>query len=151
MVSCKQVERLIIKHTNRSRRKRGLHSLRTNRGLMGVAKGHSHKMAKKGHIWHGKGVRVAQHAFTTKTFWDFLSSLFMGGQSGENVGLMPLGRVRGLKGVIRTGKDVALAQHNAWMRSAGHKNNILNSNFTHIGVGVCKRGNRFYCTQLFYG
>lgn len=35
----------------------------------------------------------------------------------------------------------------AWMNSAGHRANILNSGFTHIGVGYVESGN--YWTQQF--
>ena len=36
---------------------------------------------------------------------------------------------------------------NAWMNSSGHRANILNKAFTHIGVGYVKDGN--YWTQMF--
>ena len=36
---------------------------------------------------------------------------------------------------------------NAWMNSPGHRANILNSAYTHIGVGYVKDGN--YWTQMF--
>ena len=36
---------------------------------------------------------------------------------------------------------------NAWMNSPGHRANILNSSYTHIGVGYVKDGN--YWTQMF--
>lgn len=35
----------------------------------------------------------------------------------------------------------------AWMNSAGHRANILNNGFTHIGVGYVENGN--YWTQQF--
>ena len=35
----------------------------------------------------------------------------------------------------------------AWMNSSGHRANILNASYTHIGVGYCERGN--YGTQMF--
>ena len=35
----------------------------------------------------------------------------------------------------------------AWMNSSGHKKNILNSSYTHIGVGHVKSGN--FWTQMF--
>lgn len=35
----------------------------------------------------------------------------------------------------------------AWMNSPGHRANLLNANFTHIGVGYVKTGN--YWTQQF--
>lgn len=38
---------------------------------------------------------------------------------------------------------------NAWMNSPGHKANILNSSYTHIGVGYVASGNHW--TQMFVG
>lgn len=37
-----------------------------------------------------------------------------------------------------------------WMNSQGHRENILSSNFTSIGVGVYKIGNTYYATQEFH-
>jgi len=34
-----------------------------------------------------------------------------------------------------------------WMNSTGHRKNIMNANFTHIGIGHVARGN--YWTQMF--
>ena len=46
----------------------------------------------------------------------------------------------------RTPQDVV----NGWMNSAGHRANILNSNFKKIGIGVHQAGNgTIYWTQLF--
>lgn len=38
---------------------------------------------------------------------------------------------------------------NGWLNSEGHRANILNSSFTHIGVGYVASGN--YWTQMFIG
>ncbi|BDG35019.1 CAP domain-containing protein [Saccharococcus caldoxylosilyticus] len=44
------------------------------------------------------------------------------------------------------GENIAAGQRtpqevvNAWMNSPGHRANILNKNFTHIGVGYAKGG-----------
>ena len=38
---------------------------------------------------------------------------------------------------------------NSWMNSSGHRANILNANYTHIGVGYVAGGN--YWTQMFIG
>lgn len=38
---------------------------------------------------------------------------------------------------------------NAWMNSSGHRANILNPSFTHIGVGFAANGR--YWTQMFIG
>jgi uncharacterized YkwD family protein len=42
--------------------------------------------------------------------------------------------------------------HNAWMNSEGHKKNILNPDFTEIGIGLYPKGNGSYAyTQMFIG
>ncbi|GHV41278.1 hypothetical protein FACS1894187_22890 [Synergistales bacterium] len=38
-----------------------------------------------------------------------------------------------------------------WMKSQGHRDNILNRNYTHIGVGVYQSGGKTYFVQLFVG
>lgn len=44
------------------------------------------------------------------------------------------------------------AAHNAWMNSEGHKRNILNPDFTELGVGLYPKGNGSYAyTQMFIG
>ncbi|MER2260756.1 MAG: SafA/ExsA family spore coat assembly protein [Psychrobacillus sp.] len=48
---------------------------------------------------------------------------------------------------IAQGQTTAKAVVNAWMNSEGHRANILNKNYTHIGVGYVKDGN--YWTQMF--
>ncbi|RTQ96595.1 SafA/ExsA family spore coat assembly protein [Lysinibacillus telephonicus] len=48
---------------------------------------------------------------------------------------------------IAQGQRTAQEVVNAWMNSAGHRANILNSNYTHIGVGYVADGN--YWTQMF--
>lgn len=51
------------------------------------------------------------------------------------------------------GENIAVGQRspeevvNAWMNSEGHRKNILNSNYTHIGVGYSSNGH--YWTQHF--
>lgn len=37
----------------------------------------------------------------------------------------------------------------AWMRSVGHRENILRPDFTDTGVGVCRDGTTYYFTQVF--
>lgn len=50
---------------------------------------------------------------------------------------------------IARGQKTPAAVVNAWMNSSGHRANILNSSFTHIGVGYVASGN--YWTQMFIG
>ena len=48
---------------------------------------------------------------------------------------------------IARGYATPQAVVNAWMNSSGHRANILNANFNHIGVGYVAGGN--YWTQMF--
>lgn len=50
---------------------------------------------------------------------------------------------------IARGQATPQAVVNAWMNSSGHRANILNSAFTHIGVGYVADGK--YWTQMFIG
>lgn len=55
----------------------------------------------------------------------------------------------------RAGENIAMGQTSAaevvedWMNSPGHRENIMNPDFTHIGVGVYSKGNRMYWAQMF--
>ena len=50
---------------------------------------------------------------------------------------------------IAKGYSTPKAVVDAWMKSPGHRANILNSSYTHIGVGFVSSGN--YWTQMFVG
>ena len=50
---------------------------------------------------------------------------------------------------IATGYATPDAVVTAWMNSAGHRANILSSNFTRMGIGYVEDGN--YWTQWFIG
>lgn len=56
------------------------------------------------------------------------------------------------------GENIAMGQRtpaevmNSWMNSEGHRKNILNPNFTELGVGIAKASNgQLYWTQMFIG
>ncbi|WP_250675189.1 CAP domain-containing protein [Paraclostridium ghonii] len=55
------------------------------------------------------------------------------------------------------GENIAMGQKtpqevmNAWMNSEGHRKNILNPNFTELGVGIASNGSSLYWTQMFIG
>ena len=50
---------------------------------------------------------------------------------------------------IARGYATPQAVVNGWMNSSGHRANILNANYTHIGVGYVSGGNHW--TQMFIG
>ncbi len=47
------------------------------------------------------------------------------------------------------GSDLATRAHDAFMKSSGHKANILRPTFHHVGVGVAKGANGWYLVQNF--
>jgi len=146
MASCSKIERYILKYVNKSRRKRGRNSLENNRGLKSVARNHSRHMAKKGKIWHGKGVHIAKENIShRKGFWGFIESLFSSysySSGGENVAMTSSGK---------SSENIARSFHKMWMKSLGHKRNILDPKFSLIGIGVKKSRKGYFATELFYG
>lgn len=61
-------------------------------------------------------------------------------------------------GFRRWGENIAISSSNgevvmnSWMNSAGHRANILNGSFTHIGIGAQQSiDGRWYWTQMFGG
>ena len=58
---------------------------------------------------------------------------------------------------VYSAENIAAGQKNAnevmksWMNSSGHKKNILNSDYTKIGVGCVKSGGKYYWVQVFMG
>jgi len=150
-INCNSIEKLLLAYANKARRKNGLSQLKMDSGLRVTARMHSKKMAASGKIWHGNDVHIANQKIRPKGILDSILCFFHHGTSGENVGLMPLGRVKGFKKTISSARDIALAQHKSWMRSSGHRKNILTGGFSLAGMGVVRKGHKFFCTQLFYG
>ena len=165
--SYRNIEKQIFLYVNQSRKKDGLSMLKPDSGLIYLARRHSSVMAKRRSIWHGKNVHVARNYVSTSLlsilkvicyplaiFFPPLWIIFYFGEkgmSGENVAMMPKGRVKGFRGEIHSDRDLAKALHRTWMNSHGHRKNILTSGFKKVGIGVKRSGNTFYATELFYG
>lgn len=122
-----QFEQEVIELTNAERSKHGLAPLQADEELSNVARDKSKDMLANNYFDH-----------TSPTYgspFDMMRSYGVTYQSaGENIA----------KGQ-RTPQEVVTA----WMNSQGHRENILNGNYTHIGVGHVEQGN--YWTQMFIG
>ncbi|HLR14238.1 MAG TPA: CAP domain-containing protein [Bacillota bacterium] len=122
-----QFEQEVIELTNVERSKQGLAPLQADVELSNVARDKSKDMLANNYFDH-----------TSPTYgspFDMMRSYGVTYQSaGENIA----------KGQ-RTPQEVVTA----WMNSQGHRENILNGNYTHIGVGYVEQGN--YWTQMFIG
>ena len=64
-----------------------------------------------------------------------------GGPYGENIAW--------IGGTSLTAKQAAARFQDMWWNSQGHKANMLNSSYTHLGVGLFKNGRGWYATHVF--
>lgn len=122
-----QFEQEVVDLTNDERSKQGLQPLEADVELSVVARDKSQDMQNQNYFDH-----------TSPTYgspFDMMGAYGISYQAaGENI-------ARG-----QTSPEEVV---NGWMNSQGHRENILNGDFTHIGVGFVEQGN--YWTQMFIG
>lgn len=117
----------VIELTNKEREKHGLRPFSHDRALSKVAKEKSVDMRKNNYFDHNSPVYGSP--------FDMMKSFGITYQAaGENIAM---------------GQQTPDEVVKAWMNSPGHRANILNEQFTHIGVGFDENGN--YWTQQFIG
>jgi uncharacterized protein YkwD len=121
-------EKTVLELTNKSRAEQKLPPLTINALLTDAARRHSENMAIKGemkHILDGKNpaqrIKEAGYKYT---------------YAGENIAM---------------GENTPVPQiFEAWMKSQGHRANILNSDYREIGIGIARDDKgRIYYTQAF--
>ncbi|MBT2641649.1 sporulation protein [Bacillus sp. ISL-41] len=120
-------EQKVVELTNQERAKNGLKPLALDTELSKVAREKSRDMQNKGYFSHTSPTYGSPFDMMKKFGISYRSA-------GENIAMGQ-----------RTPEEVV----NAWMNSSGHRANILNSSYTHIGVGHIATGN--YWTQMFIG
>lgn len=119
---------------NIERAKNGLPTLSTDERLASIARAHSLDMLANNYFSH-----------TNKSGCDPACRLRNAGYAWTNYGE----NIYMEWGYGRTLPEYAAAAVASWMKSAGHRANILGTRFTVGGVGVAKSGTRLYFTQLF--
>jgi uncharacterized protein YkwD len=120
-------EKGVLQQTNAQRKAAGLPELVPNAKLFQAARDHSANMAKQGRMSHVLDGRThVDRAAAAGYPYSYL---------GENIAWNQ--------------RDPAEVVE-CWMRSAGHRANILSRTYTEIGLGVAvnERGERFW-TQVF--
>ena len=120
----------VLKLVNAERAKQGLKPLTLNTKLSNVATLKSQDMINKNYFSH-----------TSPTYGSPFDMMKQFGityrAAGEN---------------IAKGQKSPQQVMNSWMNSSGHRANILNSNYTELGVGIAKSSNgTIYWTQMFIG
>ncbi|PEL20545.1 CAP domain-containing protein [Bacillus wiedmannii] len=123
--SLSEFEQRVVELTNTERAKQGLPALKIDTELSKVARVKSEDMQKNNYFDHNSPTYGSPFDMMKKFGISYTSA-------GENI-------AQGQ----RTPEEVV----QAWMNSAGHRANILNNGFTHIGVGYVESGN--YWTQQF--
>ncbi|ORY01524.1 SCP-domain-containing protein [Basidiobolus meristosporus CBS 931.73] len=116
--------KMMLRLVNKQRRLNGQAPLRLDNRLIRAAQKHSDYQARVGQMTHNEpGRPMATRISKTGFKWTAL---------GENVA-MGYGSI---EAVMR-----------GWMNSPGHRSNILNPHYTHMGSGYAAKGN--YWTQDF--
>lgn len=115
----------VVRLVNIEREKAGLGPLVPNWELARVARYKSEDMKNKGYFSHTSPTYGSPFQMMRSFGISFRSA-------GEN---------------IARGQTTPAAVVKAWMSSNGHRANILNPSFTHIGVGYVQSGH--YWTQMF--
>lgn len=120
-------EQKVVDLTNQERAKNGAPALKVDAALSKMASDKSQDMATNNYFSH-----------TSPTYGSPFDMMKQYGityrYAGENIAMGQ-----------KTPEEVV----QAWMNSEGHRKNMLNPNFTHIGVGYVSQGN--YWTQEFIG
>lgn len=120
-------EKQVVELVNKERASKGLSPLTLNTELSRVARIKSEDMRDNGYFSHNSP--------TYGSPFDMMKSFGISYRTaGENIAM---------------GQQSPEAVVTAWMNSDGHRANILNANFTQIGVGYAVNGN--YWTQMFIG
>ncbi len=120
-------EKEVVRLVNEKRAENGLKALTYDWELSRVARYKSEDMKDNGYFSHTSPVYGSPFQMMKSFGISYRSA-------GEN---------------IAKGQASPAAVVNAWMSSSGHRANILNSSFTHIGVGYVADGR--YWTQMFIG
>lgn len=123
--SASEFEKQVVELTNAERTKAGLAPLQIDNAVMASAHAKSADMAKNNYFSH-----------TSPTYGSPFDQMKAAGISYRSAGEN-----------IAQGQQTPEQVVQAWMNSEGHRANILNSSFTHIGVGYVADGN--YWTQQF--
>jgi uncharacterized YkwD family protein/spore coat assembly protein SafA len=126
----KRIEHDVVELTNQERAKYGLAPLRPDWQTARVARHKSQDMRDRRYFSHTSPTYGSPFQMMRAYNISFRSA-------GENIAMGQ-----------KTPREVV----QGWMNSEGHRKNILNPNFTHIGVGYAEGGTgRYYWTQMFIG
>lgn len=131
----KNLENAVFRRFNQVRKQHGLKPLKEENNLARIAASHSCDMLKKDYFNH-----VSPSGATPKMriLNQHPAKIYAW---GENIFTS--------SGFQITNRNMARKMLEAWMKSPGHRENILRKNFTHTGVGICRASDEIRATQAF--
>ncbi len=131
--SVADIAALLAAQANDARRANGLAALNSSRKLTSSALTHANTMLRTGQFSHSAGgTTLTSRVKATGYRYRRVS---------ENIAW--------LSRRAASEQDLARAFHDMWMKSAGHRKNILDRSVTEIGVGIARAGAKVFAVQVF--
>jgi uncharacterized protein YkwD len=138
----KELERRIFQLTNEARRKNRLSALDWDQDLAVQARAKSDDMLKNNYFSHtspeGKTLKdrfQEEKPASIRNISRIGENIYMGARLDYTIDI----------------KTQARLIVDGWMTSPGHRRNILDPQYTHLGVGVAAKDKMCYATQVFTG
>lgn len=125
------VEEVIFNATNAERQKAGLAPYVRNATANSYGRSKSKDMLDNNYFDHNSPTNGYISDIAKRDGWSY-------SKIGENIYTST--------GMGADGQSIV----NSWMNSQGHRENILNSGFKELGVGVVELNGKLYATQIFY-
>ena len=128
----KKIEKEILRLTNIERQKHGLKKLQMDNRLAYSARYHANDMAINDYFEHDSYYRDSNNSLKKVCgIFDRISAFANDDHTAEN---------------ISAGRSTAKATVDSWMNSTGHRKNILNKDYTKLGVGYYSSDDSEYKT-----
>jgi len=131
-----EVEGEVLRLANEARRQRALPPLAGEPALAGAARRHSGDMLARGFFSHTNPDGLSASQRLPRGYAQVLK------QSGENIWM-------GSGQNTYDPRHLAATIMATLMASPGHRQNLLDPQYTHLGVGVAVRGQEVRATQIF--
>lgn len=145
-----EVERWVWRYTNAERSQRGLNNVSYAPRVASPARNHSENMAKHDYIGHEEpnGETVEERY---QSVCDYSGSGYTFGENAAGAYYEQRFTAWGTDETVylATEREVAKYLVDAWMRSDGHRENILREEWTELGVGIAVSGDEVYASQAF--
>lgn len=146
-----EVEQLIFEKTNDLRQSKGLRKLTWDSSLAKIAREHSLDMGESNFFSHtnlqGQGPTQRAESAGISTRVDYGSYYKIG--IGENISMVPVAsNVVGCSSTHNE-KGIASCAFSGWVKSPGHYKNMIDSDYSLLGVGVAIVDGEAFLTQNF--